>query len=39
MFYVEYDTPWKLFELVPFVFLGVLGVSEDMIITTAQGCR
>ena len=27
MFYVEYDTPWKLFELVPFIFLGALGVS------------
>lgn len=25
MFYVEYDTPWKLFELVPFIFLGALG--------------
>ena len=27
MFYVEYDNPWKLFELVPFVILGALGVS------------
>ncbi|EDO33333.1 predicted protein [Nematostella vectensis] len=25
MFYVEYDTPWKLFELLPFVLLGALG--------------
>ncbi|XP_022793166.1 H(+)/Cl(-) exchange transporter 3-like [Stylophora pistillata] len=25
MFYVEYDNPWKLFELVPFIFLGALG--------------
>lgn len=28
MFYVEYSTPWKLFELVPFIFLGALGVSH-----------
>lgn len=27
MFYVEYDNPWKLFELVPFILLGALGVS------------
>lgn len=27
MFYVEYDNPWKLFELVPFIVLGALGVS------------
>ena len=27
MFYVEYTNPWKLFELVPFILLGVLGVS------------
>ncbi|KAK3737007.1 hypothetical protein QZH41_018406 [Actinostola sp. cb2023] len=25
MFYVEYDTPWKLFELLPFILLGALG--------------
>lgn len=25
MFYVEYDNPWKLFELVPFILLGALG--------------
>lgn len=25
MFYVEYTSPWKLFELVPFIFLGALG--------------
>ena len=28
MFYVEYDNPWKLFELVPFILLGALGVSS-----------
>lgn len=27
MFYVEYDNPWKLFELLPFIILGALGVS------------
>ena len=27
MFYVEYTNPWKLFELLPFILLGVLGVS------------
>lgn len=27
MFYVEYDNPWKLFELLPFILLGALGVS------------
>ena len=27
MFYVEYTNPWKLFELGPFILLGVLGVS------------
>ena len=31
MFYVEYDTPWKLFELVPFIFLGALGVSTAVV--------
>lgn len=25
MFYVEYDNPWKLFELIPFIILGALG--------------
>lgn len=28
MFYVEYSTPWKLFELVPFILLGALGVRN-----------
>lgn len=28
MFYVEYTNPWKLFELLPFILLGVLGVSR-----------
>ena len=27
LFYVQYTTPWKVFELVPFAFLGVFGVS------------
>lgn len=27
MFYVEYTNPWKLFELLPFILLGVFGVS------------
>lgn len=27
MFYVEYTNPWKLFELLPFILLGALGVS------------
>ena len=27
MFYVEYTNPWKLFELLPFILLGVLGVG------------
>jgi len=25
LFYVEYDNPWMFFELVPFLFLGVVG--------------
>eukprot|EP00794_Sanderia_malayensis_P007396 gene7396-8216_t len=25
MFYVQYNTPWKIFELVPFVVLGIFG--------------
>ncbi|PIK48248.1 putative H(+)/Cl(-) exchange transporter 3 [Apostichopus japonicus] len=25
MFYVEYDTPWSFYELIPFAVLGVLG--------------
>ena len=38
MFYVEYTSPWKLFELVPFIFLGALGVcinfniSDEMLL-------
>ena len=27
MFYVEYNNPWYLVELIPFVLLGVVGVS------------
>lgn len=30
MFYVEYDTPWSFYELVPFGVLGILGVSIQM---------
>ncbi|XP_065058528.1 H(+)/Cl(-) exchange transporter 4-like [Rhopilema esculentum] len=25
MFYVQYNTPWKIFELVPFIVLGIFG--------------
>jgi len=25
LFYVEYNTPWMFFELVPFILLGILG--------------
>lgn len=25
LFYVEYHTPWYLFELIPFILLGVFG--------------
>jgi len=25
MFYVHYNTPWKIFELIPFIILGVFG--------------
>ena len=32
MFYVEYDNPWKLFELVPFIILGALGVSVILLV-------
>ena len=28
MFYVEYNNPWYLIELLPMVLLGVLGVSH-----------
>lgn len=27
MFYVEYNEPWYIQELIPFVLIGVLGVS------------
>jgi len=27
LFYVEYNKPWIFFELVPFVGLGIMGVS------------
>lgn len=32
MFYVEYTSPWKLFELVPFIFLGAVGVCINFIL-------
>jgi len=25
MFYIEYNTPWQIFELIPFILLGVFG--------------
>ena len=28
LFYVEYNKPWLFFELVPFVGLGIIGVSH-----------
>lgn len=34
MFYVEYDNPWKLFELVPFIILGALGVSVILLVSS-----
>lgn len=27
LFYVEYNKPWIFFELIPFVMLGIIGVS------------
>lgn len=27
MFAVDYDLPWQLYELIPFIILGVFGVS------------
>lgn len=32
MFYVEKTRPWIFFELIPFVLLGILGVSVILII-------
>lgn len=34
MFYVEYDNPWKLFELLPFIILGALGVSVILLVSS-----
>lgn len=34
MFYVEYDNPWKLFELIPFIILGALGVSVILLVSS-----
>lgn len=34
MFYVEYDNPWKLFELIPFIILGALGVSVIRLVSS-----
>ena len=28
LFYVEYSKPWIFFELIPFILLGAIGVSE-----------
>lgn len=28
LFYVEYNKPWIFFELIPFVILGIIGVSK-----------
>lgn len=32
MFYVEYSKPWIFFELIPFIFLGALGVSSGEVL-------
>jgi chloride channel 3/4/5 len=33
LFYVEYNKPWIFFELIPFVALGIMGVSiNDLIL-------
>jgi len=29
MFYIDYNEPWYLQELVPFMLIGALGVSRD----------
>jgi hypothetical protein len=34
MFYVEYKDPWYLQELIPFIFLGALGVSIMNLVPT-----
>ena len=39
MFYVEYDNPWKLFELVPFIILGALGVSVILPVSSIFNFR
>lgn len=28
LYYVEYNKPWNFFELIPFVGLGIIGVSK-----------
>jgi hypothetical protein len=33
LFYVEYNKPWIFFELVPFVALGIIGVSFPELYT------
>lgn len=30
LFFVEYNKPWIFFELIPFVFLGIMGVSNRL---------
>uniref|UniRef100_T1IZ96 Chloride channel protein n=1 Tax=Strigamia maritima TaxID=126957 RepID=T1IZ96_STRMM len=41
LFYVEYNTPWIFFELVPFVLLGILGgiVGAIFIKANIRVCR
>ena len=31
MFYVQYNTPWKIFELIPFIILGIFGVRDFLL--------
>lgn len=42
LFYVEYNKPWIFFELVPFIGLGIMGVSVHNFIqsyVTEQNIR
>jgi len=37
MFAVDYNLPWQLFELIPFIILGVFGVSDFFILPFSIG--
>lgn len=32
LFYIDYEPEWFLFELIPFIFLGILGVNQKKLI-------